>query len=148
MCWMWNSLCVCGVLFSENGQLIIADVNIDIYLTIAGYFLPYMVKISTRSYSYITFLEKKSFPFGSRHLSVFCLLKTKRLFIVFKIDSNYKLNRSGYFSVCKNDSRRQEDGAAHFFQYAFCHSMTSNNEICTFSVGFLFSCWNELRCGT
>ena len=64
MCWMWNNLCVCGVLFSENGQLIIVDVNIDIYiyLTIAGYFVPYMVKISTRSYSYITFFEKKAFP--------------------------------------------------------------------------------------
>ena len=62
---MWNSLCVFGLLFSENGQLIIVDVNIDIYLTIAGYFVPYMVKISTRSYSYITFLEKEAVPWDS-----------------------------------------------------------------------------------
>ena len=56
---MWNNLCVCGGLFSENDQLIIVDGKIDIYLTIAGHFVPYMVKISTRSYSYITSLEKK-----------------------------------------------------------------------------------------
>ena len=56
---MWNNLCVCGGLFSENDQLIIVDGKIDTYLTIAGHFVPYMVKISTRSYSYITLLEKK-----------------------------------------------------------------------------------------
>ena len=46
---MWNNLCVCGGLFSENDQLIIVDYKIDIYLTIAGRFVPYMVKINTRS---------------------------------------------------------------------------------------------------
>ena len=59
---MWNNLCVCGGLFSENDQLIIVDGKIDIYLTNASHFVPYMVKIRTRSYSYITFLEKKAFP--------------------------------------------------------------------------------------
>ena len=47
----------------ENDQLIIVDVNIVMYLTIASYFVPYMVNISTTSYSYICFLRKKAFYF-------------------------------------------------------------------------------------
>ena len=51
----------CIVFVTYYSRKIDHDVNIDIYLTIASYFIPYMVKISTKSYS-LTFLVKETFP--------------------------------------------------------------------------------------